>query len=95
MVIIYIFFFYLEIFQSSNFTNSYSAGRKYQFGNAGQMWGFLKLLPLSRLHDPKNGYIVNNTCEISIEVTCKVTAEAADDEIKEKSTSGQDSRART
>ncbi|XP_026439728.1 MATH domain and coiled-coil domain-containing protein At3g58200-like [Papaver somniferum] len=49
--------FSFAVICTSNSSKTVRDGRKYQFGNAGQMWGFLKLLPLSRLHDPKNGYI--------------------------------------
>ncbi|KAI3874625.1 hypothetical protein MKW92_051913, partial [Papaver armeniacum] len=39
-------------------------------------WGYLKFLPLSQLHDSSKGYLVNDICEIVIEITCKIGAVA-------------------
>ncbi|KAI3925676.1 hypothetical protein MKW92_017058, partial [Papaver armeniacum] len=38
-------------------------------------WGYLKFLPLSQLHDSSKGYIVNDTCEIIIEITSQIAAD--------------------
>ncbi|KAI3897464.1 hypothetical protein MKX03_033215 [Papaver bracteatum] len=39
-------------------------------------WGYLKILPLSQLHDSSKGYLVNDTCEIIIEITRQIAADA-------------------
>ncbi|KAI3976532.1 hypothetical protein MKX01_008390 [Papaver californicum] len=39
-------------------------------------WGCPKFLPLCELHDSKNGYLVNDICEIRIEISRKISAEA-------------------
>ncbi|RZC47970.1 hypothetical protein C5167_040925 [Papaver somniferum] len=33
-------------------------------------WGWIKFLHLSELYDPDEGYIVNDTCIIEVEVSC-------------------------
>ncbi|KAI3860521.1 hypothetical protein MKX03_017903 [Papaver bracteatum] len=35
-----------------------------------QGFGWTYFMPLNKLHDPSNGYIVDDTCVISIEVAC-------------------------
>ncbi|KAI3897465.1 hypothetical protein MKX03_033216 [Papaver bracteatum] len=39
-------------------------------------WGYLKFLPLSQLHDSSKGYLVNDTCEIIIEIIHQIAADA-------------------
>ncbi|RZC76144.1 hypothetical protein C5167_000306 [Papaver somniferum] len=48
-------------------------------------WGWTSFMPLSELHDPSKGYIVDDTCVISIEVTCWTMKEedSSDDGVKE------------
>ncbi|RZC76145.1 hypothetical protein C5167_001891, partial [Papaver somniferum] len=38
--------------------------------NSGEGWGWPEFMPLSELHDPTKGYIVDDTCIITVEVTC-------------------------
>ncbi|RZC86746.1 hypothetical protein C5167_030097 [Papaver somniferum] len=46
-------------------TDTNSLPRKY-----GLDWGWIKFLHLSELYDPDEGYIVNDTCIIEVEVSC-------------------------
>ncbi|XP_026400425.1 MATH domain and coiled-coil domain-containing protein At3g58210-like [Papaver somniferum] len=41
-------------------------------------WGWRKFMPLSELHDPDKGYIVNDTCIIEVEVTCRMDEDSKD-----------------
>ncbi|KAI3834732.1 hypothetical protein MKX03_013985, partial [Papaver bracteatum] len=34
--------------------------------------GWTNFMPLSELHDPAKGYILNDTCVITIAVSCKI-----------------------
>ncbi|KAI3975134.1 hypothetical protein MKX01_038462 [Papaver californicum] len=43
-------------------------------------WGWPKFIRLSELHDPDKGYIVNDTCVISVEVKCTANKESKDDD---------------
>ncbi|XP_026443442.1 ubiquitin carboxyl-terminal hydrolase 12-like [Papaver somniferum] len=45
-------------------------------------WGWKKFMLLSELHDPDNGYLVDDTCVITVEITC-----TAKDELKDKKSS--------
>ncbi|KAI3847612.1 hypothetical protein MKW92_039200, partial [Papaver armeniacum] len=42
-------------------------------------FGSSKLLSLSKPYDSSAGYLVNDACEVRVEVTCKVTAKATND----------------
>ncbi|KAI3975132.1 hypothetical protein MKX01_038460 [Papaver californicum] len=41
--------------------------------------GWTKFMRLSELHGPNKGYIVNDTCVITVEVTCTTNKESKDD----------------
>ncbi|KAI3894789.1 hypothetical protein MKX03_023584, partial [Papaver bracteatum] len=41
---------------------------KFEIGAENSGWE--KFIPLSVLHDPDEGYIVNDTCAIAIKVSC-------------------------
>ncbi|MCL7043377.1 hypothetical protein MKW94_028712, partial [Papaver nudicaule] len=73
-----------EITSQANLTNTgakKSEGER-QFSSTDRAWGFHKVMPLSQLHDPKAGYLVNDTCEIRIE--CSKIAVDFEKPVKEK-----------
>ncbi|KAI3896460.1 hypothetical protein MKX03_014607 [Papaver bracteatum] len=43
-------------------------------------WGTSSFMPLSELHNPEKGYLVNDTCVIRVEVTCTAKEESKDDD---------------
>ncbi|KAI3846925.1 hypothetical protein MKX03_016581, partial [Papaver bracteatum] len=47
-------------------------------------WGEKEFIPLNELHDPNNGYIVDDNCIITVEVTCWVKDDST---VKESSDS--------
>ncbi|KAI3995866.1 hypothetical protein MKX01_020401 [Papaver californicum] len=46
-------------------------------------WGWLKFIKLRELHDPDKGYIVNYTCVITIDVTCRMEEDTISDDLRE------------
>ncbi|KAI3975637.1 hypothetical protein MKX01_004145 [Papaver californicum] len=77
------------ITSQTNSTNTKTVEGEKQFisTTADRAWGYLKILPLSQLHDSNKGlskgYLVNDTCEIRIEITRKI-ATAAEKPVKQK-----------
>ncbi|XWS65386.1 hypothetical protein CRYUN_Cryun05aG0108500 [Craigia yunnanensis] len=56
-------------------------------------WGFTSFLPLSELHDPKRGYLVNDACLVEVDISTdrnidleshELIVEAASDKLKSK-----------
>ncbi|KAI3901934.1 hypothetical protein MKW92_005443, partial [Papaver armeniacum] len=52
---------------------------EYNFPETSLGRGWSKFMGLRELHDPDKGYIVNDTCVITIEVTCMTNKEIKDD----------------
>lgn len=50
-------------------------------------WGWPEFMPLNELHDPYKGYIVDDTCIITVEVTCWSKEEDSDDDDDEDAAS--------
>ncbi|KAI3853487.1 hypothetical protein MKX03_014616, partial [Papaver bracteatum] len=42
-------------------------------------WGWPQFMLLSELHDPDKGYLVDDTCVITVEITCTANNELKDD----------------
>ncbi|KAI3864502.1 hypothetical protein MKX03_011308, partial [Papaver bracteatum] len=42
-------------------------------------WGFATFMRLTDLHDPAKGYIVNDTCVIRLDVSCRIKEEPVED----------------
>ncbi|KAI3920715.1 hypothetical protein MKW98_005541, partial [Papaver atlanticum] len=50
--------------------------KQFVSGTRGGGWGYSKKIPLSQLHYSNKGYLVNDICEIKIEITRKIAANA-------------------
>ncbi|KAI3894788.1 hypothetical protein MKX03_023583 [Papaver bracteatum] len=62
--------FSFAVTSQTNPKNTYEEGN-HKFGiGAGSENGWKNFIPLSELHDPDEGYILNDTCVIAIEVSC-------------------------
>ncbi|XP_026439732.1 MATH domain and coiled-coil domain-containing protein At3g58210-like [Papaver somniferum] len=70
--------FSLAVTNQTNPTDTRKLEVEYQFTTT-LGFGSSKVLPLSKLYDSSAGYLVNDACEVRVEVTCKVTAKATDD----------------
>ncbi|OMO69996.1 TRAF-like protein [Corchorus capsularis] len=65
-------------FAHFRFTVKNQFGRKHsifrdawqEFNEKDPEWGFIEFIPLSELHDPKGGFILNDACLILVEVDC-------------------------
>ncbi|KAI3890295.1 hypothetical protein MKX03_016478 [Papaver bracteatum] len=66
------------ITDQTNPANTKTFGSEAQFvsGTRDDGWGYTKFLPFSQLHDSNKGYLVNDICEIQIEITRKIAANA-------------------
>ena len=45
-------------------------------------WGIAKFLPVSELHDPSKGYLVNDTCLVEVDVSTDKTVDLLSDEFE-------------
>ncbi|XP_026380682.1 ubiquitin carboxyl-terminal hydrolase 12-like isoform X1 [Papaver somniferum] len=57
-------------------TKTVAGEKQFVSGTREGAWGYPKFFPLSKLHDSKKGYLVNDICEIKIEITRKIPANA-------------------
>ncbi|KAI3995867.1 hypothetical protein MKX01_020402 [Papaver californicum] len=69
-----------SVTSQTNPSNTVTDGGKLKFlakggSGTGEGTGWPKFMPLSELHDPKKGFIVDDTCLIAVEVTCEVKEE--------------------
>ncbi|RZC61887.1 hypothetical protein C5167_023643 [Papaver somniferum] len=65
----------LAITSQTNPANTKTVAGEKPFVSSTVAWGYLKFLPLSQLHDSSKGYLVNDTCEIVIEITRQIVAD--------------------
>jgi len=45
---------------------------QHQFNEQESDWGFTSFIRLGKLHDPRRGYLMNDTLVVEVEVTCNV-----------------------
>ncbi|KAI3994517.1 hypothetical protein MKX01_012774 [Papaver californicum] len=70
--------FSLAVTNQTNPTKTITEVAEHQF-TTDLGYGFPEMLSLSKLYHSSAGYIVNDACEVRVEVTCKVTAKSTDD----------------
>ncbi|XWS65384.1 hypothetical protein CRYUN_Cryun05aG0108300 [Craigia yunnanensis] len=61
--------------------NSIIKVTQHEFSAKENAWGFISFLPLSVLHDPKRGYLVNNTCLVEVDISTDRTIDLKSHEL--------------
>ncbi|KAK7355058.1 hypothetical protein VNO80_14303 [Phaseolus coccineus] len=60
--------FKLALIDQINHKMTKTGETEHQFNAKSNDWGFARFIPLDELHNPNNGFIVNDTCIIEVEI---------------------------
>ncbi|XWS65388.1 hypothetical protein CRYUN_Cryun05aG0108600 [Craigia yunnanensis] len=85
--------FRITVVNQINRKSSITEATRHEFKAKENDWGFTSFLPLSELHDPKRGYLVNDACLVEVDISTdrnidleshELIVEAASDKLKSK-----------